>query len=340
MGRLIDGEWHTRAELEDITRDEDGEFDRAETQFRDSVSTDPSAPHPAEPGRYHLYVSYACPWAHRTLVTRALLGLDDVISVDVVDPHRRDQGWEFAPEREKCTPDSVSGADYLRELYTAADPDFTGRVTVPVLWDREAETIVNNESEEIIKQLATAFGDLREREIELYPADKRDDIDSLIQDIYPTINNGVYRAGFAGSQSAYDDAVNDLFAALDRYDELLETQRFLVGESLTLADVCMFTTLYRFDEVYHTHFKCNQQEITDYENLWPYLRELYQLPGVAETCHMDHVKEHYYCSHEQLNPAGIVPTGPNPDFAAPHDRDRLPGGPPAPLRDAGAPADD
>lgn len=340
MGRLIDGDWHTRAELEDITRDEDGAFERSETQFRDAVRADSEAPHPAAPGRYHLYVSYACPWAHRTLVTRALLGLQDVISVDVVDPHRRDQGWEFAPDREKCTTDSVFDADYLREVYTAADPSFTGRVTVPVLWDREAKTIVNNESAEIITQLATAFGDLGTRDVDLYPADQRDDIDAVIEDIYPTINNGVYRAGFAGSQSAYEEAVEDLFTALDHYEERLSEQRYLVGDQPTLADVCMFTTLYRFDEVYHTHFKCNRREITDYDNLWPYLRDLYQLPGVAETCHMDHVKEHYYRSHEQLNPAGIVPIGPDPDFDAPHDRDTLPGGPPEALRDPEAPADD
>jgi len=324
MGRMIDGEWFTDAEM--LDHDESGEFQRTTTTFRDWVD-----PADAEAGRYHLYVSYACPWAHRTLITRALLGLEDAISVDVVDPHRIDQGWEFAPETEGCTPDSVADSDYLREVYAAADPDYTGRVTVPVLWDKEDETIVNNESEEIIKILATAFGDVGETDVDLYPEDRQDEIDAVIDDIYPDVNNGVYRAGFAASQSAYDAAVDDLFDALDRYDDLLADQRYLLGDDLTLADVCMFTTLYRFDEVYHTHFKCNRRQITDYEHLWGYVRDLYQTPGVAGTCVMDHVKAHYYLSHDDLNPAGLIPAGPDPDFDAPHDRDSLPGGPPASL---------
>jgi putative glutathione S-transferase len=336
MGRMIDGEWHTETEM--LEREDDGEFDRAETTFRDWVCDDPEARFQPEGGRYHLYVSYACPWAHRALLARALLGLTDAISVDVVDPHRVDQGWEFAPEKEGCTTDSIFGADYLREVYAAADPEYTGRVTVPVLWDREEETIVNNESEEIIKMLAAAFGDVAERDLELYPANRRDDIDAIIEDIYPSINNGVYRAGFAGSQEVYERAVGELFDALERYDDLLADQRYLAGEELTLADVCMFTTLYRFDEVYHTHFKCNRRHVTDYENLWGYVRELYQLPGVADTCVMDHVKEHYYRSHTDLNPTGFVAVGPDPDFAAPHDRDALSGGPPAAL--GGAPSAD
>ncbi|MFB6111164.1 MAG: glutathione S-transferase family protein [Halobacteriaceae archaeon] len=338
MGRLIDGEWHTDDEL--VKRDDDGEFDREATSFRDAVRDDPDARFQPETGRYHLYVSYACPWAHRTLLTRALMGLEEDISISVVDPHRIDQGWEFDPQKDGCTTDPIHGADYLREVYVAAEPEYTGRVTVPVLWDRREETIVNNESEEIIKQLATAFQSLGDRDVDLYPAAKRDAIDDVIADIYPSINNGVYRAGFAGSQAAYDEAVSELFDALDRYDATLAEQRYLVGERLTLADICMFTTLYRFDEVYHTHFKCNRSEITDYDHLWGYLRELYQLPGVAGTCRMDHVKEHYYRSHEELNPSGIVPTGPNPDFTAPHDRKALAGGPPAALRRGNATADD
>ncbi|MFB6119769.1 MAG: glutathione S-transferase family protein [Halobacteriaceae archaeon] len=324
MGRMIDGEWFTDAEM--LEHDESGEFQRTTTTFRDRVD-----PADAEAGRYHLYVSYACPWAHRTLLVRALKGLGDAISVSVVDPHRVDQGWEFDATKEGCTPDTVNDSDYLREVYATADPDYTGRVTVPVLWDTQEETIVNNESEEIIKILDTAFDDVAENDVTLYPEDRQDDVDEIIDDIYPDINNGVYRAGFAGSQSAYEDAVDDLFSALDRYDDLLADQRYLLGEDLTLADVCMFTTLYRFDEVYHTHFKCNHRRIVDYENLWGYVRELYQLPGVAETCVMDHVKEHYYKSHTDLNPAGLVPVGPAPDFEAPHDRDSLPGGPPAAL---------
>jgi len=325
MGRMLDGEWYTEEEM--IEHDEAGEFQREETSFRDDLDESE-----AEAGRYHLYVSYACPWAHRTLLTRALKGLEDAISVDIVDPHRVDQGWEFAPEKDKCTTDSVFGSDYLREVYAAADPDYSGRVTVPVLWDRERETIVNNESEEIIKILDSAFDDLGHRDVTLYPEGRRDEIDAVIDDIYPAINNGVYRAGFAESQAAHEDAVGDLFDALERYDDRLADQRYLCGDDLTLADVCMFTTLYRFDEVYHTHFKCNVASLTDFEHLWGYLRELYQLPGVAATCHMDHVKEHYYRSHEHLNPAGLVPVGPDPDFDAPHDRERLAGGPPAALQ--------
>ncbi|MFB6137300.1 MAG: glutathione S-transferase family protein [Halobacteriaceae archaeon] len=333
MGRLIDGEWRT--DVEQLESDEEGEFQRATTSFREWVGgesgDDPDARFQPAAGRYHLYVSYACPWAHRTLLTRALMGLEDAITVDVVDPFREDDGWEFAPEKPGCTTDRIHGAAYLRDVYTAAEPDYTGRVTVPVLWDREEGVIVNNESEEIIKMLAQAFGDEAERDVDLYPAERRDAIDEVIDDIYPSINNGVYRAGFAESQSAYDGAVEELFDALAEYDDLLGDQRYLAGDSLTLADVCMFTTLYRFDEVYHTHFKCNHRRITDYEHLWGYLRELYQLPGVAETCVMDHVKEHYYRSHDHLNPHRLVPKGPDPDFEAPHDRDRLPGGPPAAL---------
>jgi putative glutathione S-transferase len=340
MNMLVDGEWRTDAYE---STNEEGAFERQETSFRDWVGASPrdaersgddeprdeggpDAAFPAEEGRYHLYVSWACPWAHRTLVTRALKGLEDAISVDVVDPHRRNDGWEFAPEKEGCSPDSVHGADYLREVYTAADPEFTGRVTVPVLWDRERETIVNNESEEIMRMLDVAFDEYATNDVDLYPEGYRDDVDRIVDEIYEPINNGVYRAGFAGSQAAYDEAVADLFDALDRWDAALADRRYLAGDRLTEADVAMFTTLVRFDAVYHTHFKCNVRQIADYDNLWPYLRELYQLPGVAETVNMDHITEHYYRSHTDLNPSGIVPAGPDVDFAAPHDRDRLPGG--------------
>ncbi|MFB6146054.1 MAG: glutathione S-transferase family protein [Halobacteriaceae archaeon] len=324
MGRMIDGEWYTAEEQ--LERDDGGEFDRAETTFRNWIGEDDRFP--VDAGRYHLYVSYACPWAHRTLLTRALKGLEDAISVDVVDPHRVDRGWEFTPEKDGCTPDSQLDSDYLHEVYAAADPDYTGRVTVPVLWDTERETIVNNESEEIAKMLDRFEGD---RDVTLYPDGRREEIDDLIEDIYDPINNGVYRAGFAGTQDAYEAAVTELFDALDRWNDVLADQRYLAGEDLTLADICMFTTLYRFDEVYHTHFKCNRRAITDYEHLWPYVRDLYQLPGVADTCRMTHVKNHYYKSHADINPTGFVPVGPDPDFEAPHDRDQLPGGPPAAL---------
>ncbi|MCG1004407.1 MULTISPECIES: glutathione S-transferase family protein [Halobacterium] len=349
MGRMVDGEWRTDEEM--IDHGESGEFEREETSFRDWVGED----YPAESGRYHLYVSYACPWAHRTLLTRALKGLDDAVSVSVVDPVRFDQGWEFAPDKPGATPDHLFGSEYLRDVYAQADAEYTGRVTVPVLYDTEEDTIVNNESEEIMRMLDVAFDDFATRDVDLYPEGYQDEVDRLIEDIYDPINNGVYRAGFADSQRAYDNAVDDLFEALAHYDDLLADQRYLAGDVLTEADVAMFTTLYRFDEVYHTHFKCNRQRIADYDNLWPYLRELCQLGAaeqsegapnertgseatressvVADTLHMDHVKQHYYRSHGHLNPKRLVPTGPNPDFFAPHDRDDLPGGPPADLRE-------
>ena len=321
MNMLVDGEWRTDGA--NLTND-DGEFVRSETSFRGRVRDDPDADHPVEAGRYHLYVSLACPWAHRTLVMRALKGLEDAISVDVVDPYRGDDGWQFTSEKDGCTPDTVTGADYLREVYLAADPETTGRVTVPVLWDRDAETIVNNESREIMRMLDVAFDRLATTDVDCYPEDRRETVDECIDEIYQPINNGVYRAGFAETQAAYDEAVDDLFDALDHWDEVLAEQRYLAGDRLTEADVAMFTTLVRFDEVYHTHFMCNRRLIREYDNLWPYLRDLYQTSGVAATVRMDHVKEHYYTTHPDVSPKRIVPTGPDPDFAAPHDRDELP----------------
>ncbi|EMA40146.1 glutathione S-transferase family protein [Halococcus hamelinensis] len=333
MNMLVDGEWRTDAY--ESTND-DGEFDRQETSFRNWVEADPDAEFPAESGRYHLYVSYACPWAHRTLVTRALRGLEDVVSVDVVDPYRAEDGWQFTPGKDGTTPDSQNGFDYLREAYVKADPEFTGRVTVPVLWDKERETIVNNESEEVMRMLDTAFDEFA-NDATLYPEGKRDEIDETIDAIYEPINNGVYRAGFAGSQDAYENAVSELFDALDHWEEVLADQRYLCGDALTEADVCLFTTLVRFDDVYHTHFKCNVRKIAEYPNLWNYLKELYQLPGVSETVRMDHIREHYYRTHPDINPKRIVAVGPNHDFEADHDRDRIAGGPPREL--AGLSAD-
>ena len=324
VNMLVDGDWRTNAYE---STDDDGEFDRQETSFRNWVGADPDAEFPAEADRYHLYVSHACPWAHRTLTVRALRGLEDAISVDVVDPYRQDDGWEFAPEKDGCTPDSIHGSAYLREVYTAADPEFTGRVTVPVLWDRENETIVNNESREIIRMLDTAFADFG-RDTTLYPEGYREDVDRAIDAIYEPINNGVYRAGFAGTQDAHESAVAELFDALAHWEGVLADQRYLCGAQLTEADICMFTTLIRFDHVYHTHFKCNVRRIRDYPNLWNYLKELYQLPGVAETVNLDHITNHYYRSHTDLNPKGLVAQGPPPKFDESHDRDRLPGGPP------------
>ncbi|MFB6353811.1 MAG: glutathione S-transferase family protein [Halobacteriales archaeon] len=327
MSVIDDGEWQVPTPDE---ADDEGAFERAETRFRDRISDEPDAAYPPEPGRYHLYVSRACPWAHGAVLVRKLLGLADAISMDVVDPYRDERGWQFTPERAGCTPDTVNGADYLREVYERADPDYDGRVSVPVLWDRERGTIVNNESIEVMRMLATAFGHQRAG-VDLYPPDRRDEIDHIVEAIYEPVNNGVYRAGFAESQAAYEAAVDDVFTALADLDALLGGQRYLAGETLTLADLRLFPTLVRFDEVYHTHFRCNRRRVEEYPNLWGYTRELYQLPGVAETVNMPHIKEHYYTTHDRLNPKRLIPVGPDPDFEAPHDRDRLPGGPPEAL---------
>jgi putative glutathione S-transferase len=318
VNQFIDGEWVTDYD----PTNEAGEFERQPTSFRDRVD-----PEEAEAGRYHLYVSYACPWAHRALVTRKLLGLEDVISVDVVDPFRDDAGWQFTPEKDGCTTDSINDSDYLREVYVEADPDYTGRVTVPVLWDKQEETIVNNESREIMRNLTTVFAELGNG-VDLAPYDLRDDIDDALDEIYEPINNGVYRTGFAETQEAYDEAVTELFDALDYWNDQLADQRYLVGDRLTEADIAMYTTLVRFDEVYHTHFMCNHKLIREYDNLWPYLRDLYQTSGFGETTHMDHIKEHYYTTHPDVSPKRIVPMGPDPDFEASHDRDELAGEPP------------
>jgi len=323
MGRnmLVDGEWKT--DLEPYT-DEGGAFDRAETSFRDWIrgtyrSADDVVADGPEPeaGRYHLYIARNCPWAHGAALTRQLAGLTDAVTMDIVDPVREDEGWEFTPKKDGCTPDTVNGADYLREVYVAADPEYTGRVTVPVLWDKREDTIVNNESIEIMRMFATAFDDVGNDGIDLYPEAYREEIDRIIDAIYDPINNGVYRAGFAESQEAYDEAVTDVFDALDHWDEVLADQRYLAGNRLTLADVRMFPTLVRFDHCYHTAFNCDRQYLHQYENLWPYLRDLYQTPGFAETVRMEHIKDQGYYQGE------ITPIGPDIDFDAPHDRDQL-----------------
>ncbi len=328
MNMLVDGEWRTDAY--ESTND-DGKFERSETSFRDWIRDDPDARFQPEAGRYHLYVCNACPWAHRTMLVRKLKGLEDAISIDYVDPYRGEGGWQFTPEKDGCTTDSVNGSDYLREVYQAADPDTTGRVTVPVLWDKHEETIVNNESKEILRMLDTEFDDVATRDVDLYPEGYQEAVDQIIEDIYEPINNGVYRTGFAKSQSAYDEAVEELFDALDHWDEVLADQRYLAGDRLTEADICMFTTLIRFDQVYHTHFMCNKKQIQQYDNLWPYLRDLYQTDGISETVNMDHIKEHYYTTHPDVTPTRIIAAGPDLDFEADHDRDELPGDPPEAL---------
>jgi putative glutathione S-transferase len=317
MGRLIEGVWSN----EWYTPDAKGRFVRGETAFRDKVSADGSTAFPAEPGRYHLYVSYACPWAHRALIVRELRGLTEAISLSVVHPFMGEHGWTFA-EGEGVIADPIHGARFLHQVYTAARADYTGRVTVPILFDKQTKTIVNNESREIIRMFDTAFGAVGTKGETLCPEPLRAEIDRTIDAIYTPVNNGVYRAGFATTQAAYDEAVSELFTALAHWDEVLGTRRYLLGDTLTEADVCLFTTLLRFDPVYHGHFKCNLKRVQDFENLWGFVRDVYQTPGVAETCRIDHIKQHYYQSHETINPTRIVPMGPVIDFFAPHDRDR------------------
>ena len=319
MGLLVGGVW--RDEWYD-TEKTGGRFVRSESVFRDWVTADGSSRFPAAAGRYHLYVSLACPWAHRTLIFRKLKRLEQAISLSVVDWHMAEQGWQFS-EREGCIPDTVNGARFLHEVYTRARPDYSGRVSVPVLWDKETGAIVNNESSEIIRMLNSAFDAFGDRSVDLYPAPLRREIDAINARVYDAINNGVYKAGFATSQAAYEAAFDELFAALDDLEARLARQRYLVGNRITEADWRLFTTLVRFDAVYVGHFKCNRQRLVDYPNLWSYTRELYQVPGVAETVSMRHIKGHYYGSHRWINPTGIVPKGPAIDFRAPHDRARL-----------------
>jgi putative glutathione S-transferase len=322
MGRLVEGVWRNERLA---ARSGDGRFVRSDTQFRNWVTLDGS-PGPtgaggfaAAPGRYHLYVSLACPWAHRTLIVRRLKGLEPALGVSVVHWHLAEHGWTFAPGP-GATGDRLHGLDYPHQLYTRAKPDYTGRVSVPVLWDRERETIVNNESAEIIRMLNSAFGRVGARGPDLEPEPLRGAIDALNELVYETVNNGVYRAGFATAQDAYEEAVTALFATLDELEARLGRQRYLIGERLTLADVRLFTTLVRFDPVYVGHFKCNLRRLVDYPNLWGYAREIYQLPGVADTVDFFHIKQHYYTSHETVNPTGIVPLGPLLDWNEPHGR--------------------
>ena len=325
MGRLVDGKWH---DVWFSTRETGGRFVRPESLWRDWITRE-GLPAPgrkrgfkAEPGRYHLYVSYACPWAHRTLIFRILKKLEAVISVSVVHHFMGADGWTFLAE-EGATGDGLYGLDFLHQIYTRADPAYSGRVTVPVLWDRKEQTIVSNESSEIIRMLNAAFDEWGDASVDLYPGALRGEIDAVNALVYPAINNGVYRAGFATSQAAYEEAFHELFAALDTLEQRLSRQRYLTGGRLTEADWRLFTTLVRFDPVYVGHFKCNLRRIADYPNLSNYLRDLFQVPGVAATVNMRHIKAHYYGSHTTINPTRIVPAGPELDYSAPHDRARF-----------------
>lgn len=328
MGLLVEGKWTDKWY---DTKSTGGAFKRQESSFRNWVTADGGAGptgdagFKAEAGRYHLYVSLACPWAHRTLIFRKLKGLEDKISVSVVDPLMLDEGWTLKGADGATVPDFVNRKTRLYEIYLLADKDYTGRVTVPVLWDKQKRTIVTNESAEIIRMFNSAFDGLDgvKDDLDFYPEDLRGEIDAVNMAVYDHVNNGVYKAGFATEQSVYEKEATVLFEELDRLEARLGTQRYLAGDRITEADWRLFTTLIRFDAVYHGHFKCNLRRIADYPNLAHYMRELYQVPGVAETVNMDHIKQHYYGSHKTINPTGIVPAGPIEDFTAPHDRTRF-----------------
>lgn len=314
MGMLVDGGWRSEAKQEDHDVD----------SFDSRIGKNSEPEFEPEKDRYRLYISRACPWAHRAALVRRLRGLEDVISMDIVDPVRKDEGWEFSPEKEGCTQDSYRNADYLREIYQAADPDYTGRVTVPVLWDKKQETIVNNESEDIARMLNRSFDQLG-NDVDLYPEEKHPEIDSMIREVFQKVNSGVYKAGFAETQDEYEKAVEELFDKLDELDTRLGKQRFLHGDRMTLSDVFLFPTLFRFDAVYHTHFKCNIRKLTEFDNLWQYTRDIYQIGEVDRTCNIGHVKKHYYVSHKDINPKGFVPVGPALNFTENHARSKKSG---------------
>ncbi len=327
MGLLIDGKWHDKWYDTDKTG---GKFEREAARFRNWVTADGS-PGPdgeggfkAESGRYHLYVSMACPWAHRTLIFRKLKGLEKHISVSVVHPDMVENGWEFRPDSEQHR-DHLHGFRFMHQVYTKAAPEYSGRVTVPTLWDKKKGTIASNESAEIIRMFNSAFDGLEgvRTDLDFYPGALQEEIDTVNARIYDTVNNGVYKAGFATAQDKYEEAYNALFDSLDWLEERLSSQRYLVGGRLTEADWRLFTTLIRFDAVYYSHFKCNRQRISDFPALSAYIRDLYQVPGVVETVDIDQIKRHYYVSQRTINPTQIVPVGPALDFEAPHGREHL-----------------
>lgn len=322
MGLLVDGEWHDKWY---DTKKSDGKFVRDQAGFRNWVTADGSAGpsgeggFKAEAGRYHLYVSHACPWAHRTMIFRALKRLEDMISISVVNWVMKENGWTFE-EGDGVIADPIHNANFMHQVYTAAKPDMSGRVTVPVLWDKQTNTIVSNESSEIIRMFNSAFNGIGAKEGDYYPHALREEIDAINERVYNTVNNGVYKSGFATTQEAYEEAVVPLFESLDWLDDILANKRYLAGDQITEADWRLFTTLVRFDPVYVGHFKCNLKRIADYKNLPGYIRELFQINGVAQTVHMDHIKGHYYESHDMINPTGVVPMGPEIDFTEPHGR--------------------
>ncbi|KIN78369.1 glutathione S-transferase family protein [Sulfitobacter mediterraneus] len=323
MGLLVDGKWQDKWY---DTKSTDGAFKRSAAKFRNWITADgtagPSgeAGFKAESGRYHLYVSYACPWAHRALIFRALKGLEDHITISAVHPDMLGEGWTFADDFDGATGDTLFGYPYARDVYTRADPKFTGRVTVPILWDKTQNTIVSNESSEIIRMFNSAFDGITGNTDDYWPVQMRDQIEAVNDRIYDTFNNGVYKAGFATTQTAYDAAIVPLFETLDWIEDILTKNRYLIGDQITEADWRLFTTLVRFDPVYHQHFKCNRKRIVDYPNIWAYTRELYQQPGVAGTVNFDHIVRHYHYSHDTINPNRIIPINPVLDFDAPHGR--------------------
>jgi putative glutathione S-transferase len=325
MGLLVDGQWQDKWY---DTKASEGRFEREDAGFRNWVTADGSAGpsgiggFKAEPNRYHLYVSLACPWAHRTTIYRKLKGLEDMISLSIVHPFMGDKGWNFA-EGAGVIADPIVNASYLYEVYIAAKPDYTGRVTVPVLWDKKTNSIVSNESSEIIRMFNSAFDEVGATAVNFLPAELLAEIDTVNEFVYSAVNNGVYKAGFATTEAAYKEAVITLFDALDTLEARLVDQRYLLGNTITEADWRLFTTLVRFDAVYVGHFKCNIRRIVDYPNLWGYLRDLYQVPGIAETVSIEHIKGHYYTSHANINPTRIIPIGPLLDFNEPYDRAHL-----------------
>lgn len=325
MGMLVDGQWH---DVWYDTKASKGRFVRSESQFRNWITADGSAGPSgkagfrAEPDRYHLYVSFACPWAHRVLIYRKLKGLEDMLPVSSVNSYMGSEGWTFEPGP-RVIPDPINNAKRVYEIYVAADPKYSGRATVPIIWDKQQNTIVTNESAEIIRMLNTAFNEVGAVGPDFYPEDLRDEIDAINERVYHTVNNGVYKSGFATTQEAYEEACSAVFESLDWLEGILATKRYLLGSEITEADWRLFTTLVRFDPVYFGHFKCNVRRISDYEHMSGYLRDLYQQPGIADTIDVEFFKQHYYGSHDTINPHLIVPIGPEVDYSAPHDRDKL-----------------